>query len=119
MTFLKINNTDYSMYCSGLKVETVYKYNPITNAAGNTLIDYVNDKRVFTISIIPLNDTIMSQLLSDLDTEENITISFLSPLENILENNVKCVCDKIGVEYYTIQDTKKLYKAFTFTLTEL
>mgnify|MGYP003291495799 CR=1 FL=1 len=42
MAYLKIDNTDFSMYVSGLKVGKKSNYNAQTNAAGDTVIDFIN-----------------------------------------------------------------------------
>lgn len=59
MAYLKIDNTDFSMYVSGLKVGSKSNYNAQTNAAGNTVVDYINSKKTIAVNIIPLDDAAM------------------------------------------------------------
>ena len=54
MSYFKINNVDYSMYVNELKVSKDVNYNAQTNAAGDTVVDYVNKKRTIEVGIIPL-----------------------------------------------------------------
>lgn len=116
--FLKINNTDYSQYVNILKVAKQHNYKQMTTAAGNTLVKYINSKRVIEVGIIPLDDKAMTKLLTDLNKFQ-VTISFRNPETNLLEENVKGIIPNNIVEYYTIQANNVSYKAFTFTITEL
>lgn len=118
MGYFKIGNSDYSLCASGLKIASAANYNSQTNAAGNTVVDYINKKRTITVNIIPLMDTTMAALQSDIDNF-NVKLSFRNPQTNSLEENVDCIIPSNEVEYYTIQVNKVLYKAFTLTFTEL
>ena len=118
MAYFKINNNDYSKYVNALKVGTKYKYNAETNAAGDTVIDYINKKRVIEVGIIPLEDAAMSNLKADIE-QFNVSVSFLNPDTKTLENNVNCIIPSNEVEYYTIQVGKVMYKAFTLQFEEL
>lgn len=118
MAYFKIGSNDYSNYCSELKVSTSVTYNSQTNAAGNTVVDYVNTKRQIEVGVIPLNDAIMAQLLQDL-AAFNVAISYRNPQTNVLESNINCIIPSSNVEYYTIQVDKVMYKALSLTFTEL
>lgn len=118
MAYFKIGNRDYSMYVNELSVETDTKYNAQTNAAGNTVVDLINKKRTIEVGIIPLNDTIMKQLQEDIEAF-NVSISFLNPKTNLLEENVNCIISDNAVEYYTIQADKVLYKELSLEFEEL
>ncbi len=73
MSYFKIGENDYSSYVCELKVKTNANYNAQTNAAGNTIVDYINSKREIEVGIIPLTDAAMANLLSDINScEENI-----------------------------------------------
>lgn len=117
MAYIKINNKDYSAFCNTLKVENTVNYNAQTSAAGNTVVDYINSKRTVEVGIIPLTDANMIALQAELD-KFNITLSFLNPRTNQLEEMI-CIIPSNGVEYYTIQAGKVLYKAITLTFVEL
>lgn len=116
--FLKINNNDYSMYVNKLVVGTEHFYKSMTNAAGNTLVKFVNSKRTIEVGIIPLDDAAMMALLNDVD-KFNVTISYRDPKTNTLVENVKCIIPNHLVEYYTIQAGNVSYKAFSLQIKEL
>ena len=48
MAYFKIGTTDYSKYVNALKVDRGANYNAQTNAAGDTVVDYINHKRTIT-----------------------------------------------------------------------
>lgn len=118
MAYFKINNNDYSKYVSSLKILKSNSYNSQTNAAGNTVIDYINSKRTIEVGIIPLDDAAMQSLLADIDSF-SASISFRNPRSNELEEGVSCIIPSDEVEYYTIQADNVSYKAFTIKCTEL
>ena len=118
MNYFKIGNIDFSSFVNELKVSKVNNYNAQVNAAGNTVVDYINSKREIEVGIIPINDADMQSILNAIDTF-NVSVSFLNPLTNTLENNVNCIIDSSEIEYYTIQVGNIMYKAFTLTFTEL
>lgn len=118
MTFFKIGNNDYSMYVNSLIIKSSANYNGQTNAAGDTIVDYINSKRQIEVGIIPLDDTSLSSLLADV-AQFNVQISFLNPHTKQIENNIDCIIPKEEIEYYTIQANRVMAKAFTLTFTEL
>lgn len=118
MAYFKIGDKDYSMYVNALKVNTDVNYSSQTNAAGNTVVDYINKKRTIEVGIIPLNDTVMADLQEDIDAF-NVSISFRNPKTNLLEENVNCIIPSNEVEYYTIQIDKVMYNALSLSFEEL
>ena len=96
MSYFKIGENDYSSYVCELKVKTNANYNAQTNAAGNTIVDYINSKREIEVGIIPLTDAAMA-----------------------LEEGVNCIIPSNEVEYYTIQSGNTTFKQFNFSLIEL
>lgn len=118
MAYFKIGNNDYSMYVNELKVSTGVNYNAQTNAAGNTVVDYINEKRIIQVGIIPLNNTIMANLMKDIKAF-NVSLTFLNPETNQLETGVNCIIPKREPEYYTIQSDKVMFKAFSLSFEEL
>lgn len=117
MSYFKINDNDYSMYTSGLKVSEKVNYNSQTNAAGNTVVDYINSKRVIEVEIIPLNEVAMSRILNDV-AQFNVLVQFRNPKTNELES-ADCIIPSSNIDYYTIQQNNVMYNAFTLTFTEL
>lgn len=118
MTYFKIGDVDFSDIVNELKVNKSANYNAQTNAAGNTVVDYINSKREIEVGIIPLKEDDMSTLLSAIDGF-NVSISFLNPITKELEDNVNCIIPSSDIEYYTIQVGKVMYNTFTLTFTEL
>lgn len=118
MSYFKINNIDYSMYVNELKVSSEVNYNAQTNAAGNTVVDYINTKRTIEVGIIPVDDSVMCNLQNDI-AAFNVSISFRNPQTNVVEDNVNCIIPSNEVEYYTIRVNKVSYKAFSLTFIEL
>ena len=118
MTYFKIGNNDYSMYVNALKVIENAKYNAQENAAGNTVVDYINKKRSIEVGIIPLNATVMARLKADI-ASFNVSVSFLNPDTKALENGVNCIIPASEVNYYTIQANQVLFDAVTLTFVEL
>lgn len=117
MEYFKINNIDLSHCVSGLKVSKQHNYNSQTNAAGDTVVDYINTKRTLEITFIPLNKVDMSRVYSAL-SNLTLNISYLEPAtERILA--MTCILPSGSIDYYTIQDGKVMYKPFTLTFTEL
>ena len=118
MSYFKIDNNDYSSCVNELKVKNSVNYNAQTNAAGDTVVDYINSKRQITVGIIPLSDSQMINLLADLD-KFNVSLSFLNPRTKKLEEGVNCIIPSDEVEYYTIQSGNTTFKQFNLTFTEL
>lgn len=118
MEYVKINNVDVSKYVNGLKIDKTANYNAQTNAAGNTLVDFINHKREIEVGFIPLNGEDMAAIQAFIDAF-SVSLSFRNPQTNALENNVVCIIPKGGVEYYTIRQDSVSYKAFTLKFKEL
>ena len=118
MAYLKINDIDFSMYVNNLKVTSTANYNAQTNAAGNTVVEYINNKRTIEVGIIPIDSTAVLSLQNEI-ADFNISLTFLNPVTGILEESVNCIIPSNGVEYYTIQANKVRYKGFNLTFVEL
>ena len=117
MEYLKINGVDYSQYVNSLKITKIAIFNTQTNAAGDSVVDYVNSKRQITVGIIPLDNTTMAQLQAAIDAF-NVSLTILNPITNDLEI-INCIIPEHDVEYYTIRVDKVMYKTFILTFTEL
>ena len=117
MAYVMINGIDYSMYCNQLKVNSEANYNAQTNAAGNTVVEYINKKRTIEVGIIPLKDEVMINLMVELD-KFNIVLSYRDPRTNQLEN-IQCIIPSSNIEYYTIQANNVSYNALTLSFIEL
>lgn len=118
MAYLKIGSNDYSPYIRELKVKKAAKYNSQTNAAGNTVVDYINHKRSITVGFIFVGDDIMKRLQNDIAALQ-VSLSFRNPQTGALEENVTCIAPTIEADYFTIQPSRVLFKEFTVTFTEL
>ena len=118
MAYFKINNVDYSMYVNSLKITTNTNYNAQTNAAGNSVVDYINQKRNIEVGIIPLDDSVMASLKTAID-EFNVSISFLNPNTKTLEENVDVIIPSNEIQYYKILVNKVSFEGLTLKFTEL
>ena len=117
MEFLFINDAEYSSFVNYFKVSYVKNFNEQTNAAGNSVVDYINRKRVIDIGFIPLELEMAAGVLNEL-SGFTMRLNFLDPQTGLMgEGNFICPSEEI--EAYTIQQNKKLYKAFTVQLREL
>ena len=118
MAYFKINNVDYSMYVNSLEITTNTNYNAQTNAAGNTVVDFINQKRQIKVGIIPLDNVVMASLKNAIDNF-NVRISFLNPNTKELEENIDVIIPSNAIKYYTIQMDKVSFEGLTLTFTEL
>ena len=116
MAYFKIGKTDFSSIVNELNINNTSNYNSQTNAAGNTVVDYINTKRIIEVGIIPLDDTAMAELQTAIN-DFDVMISFRNPRTNQLET-IFCIIPESGIEYYTIQANKVMYKAFKLKFIE-
>jgi hypothetical protein len=100
-----------------LKISTKQNYNAQTNAAGNTVVDKINDKRVVEVGIIPLNEA-DANLLLQLVNSFQVAIWVRNPVDSSLMWLNTIITDS-DIEYYTIRDDKQMLKAFNLKFTEL
>lgn len=118
MNYFKINGVDFSMYVNKLKVAREHIYKGQTNAAGNTLVKYVNTKRIIEVGIIPLDNATMANLQAAIN-QFKVNVSYLDPQTGALVENVACIIPHNSVEYYTVQAGNVSFKAFSLELKEL
>lgn len=118
MNYFKIDNKDFSLFVNELKVNQEAHYAAQTNAAGDTVVDFINHKRTIEVGIIPLDNEAMKELQEELN-KFNVSIAFRNPLTGALEENVNCIIPSNNIEYYTIQTNKVMYKGFTLAFVEL
>lgn len=118
MSYFKINGHDYSTYVNKLKVAREHVYKGQTNAAGNTLVKYVNTKRIIEVGIIPLDANTMASLQADIN-QFKVTVSYLDPQTKTLVENVQCIIPHNSVDYYTVQAGNTSFKAFSIEIKEL
>ncbi len=112
-----INGVAFGHCVSGLKVNKTTHYNAQVNAAGNTVVDFVNHKRTIEVNVIPLDDATMRALQNAI-SNFNVTIDFRNPETGAVES-INCIIPENNTEYYTIQGDRVLYKAFTLSFIEL
>lgn len=117
MAYFKINEVDYSSYVNKMSIDRKKQYNSQTNAAGDTLVDYINSKYTVQVGIIPLEDVAMKKLEAAIESIQ-VSISFRNPQTGAL-TTIDCIIPDDGVEYYTIQSNKVSYKAFNLKFIQL
>lgn len=118
MEYFKIGDIDFSQYVNELKVQTDTNYNAQTNAAGNTVVDFINTKRVIEVGIIPLDSSAMVSLQNAI-SPFSVAISYRNPITGALVENLACIIPSNEVEYYTIQVHKVKFKALKLKFIEL
>lgn len=116
MAYFKINNTDLSDYVAQLKIKKTNNYTAQTNAAGNSVVDYINEKREIQVEIIPLEEKDFRIVLAAIVF--NPTIYYRDPMTGEL-SNANCIIDNNSIDYYTIQQNRVMYKKMTLKFTEL
>ena len=117
MAYFKIGDTDFSHLVRSMNINKAHNYNAQTNAAGNTVVDYINTKRTIEVGFIYMDDSDMSQLQTALDGFA-VTITYRDPKTNALEV-ASCIAPEIEADYYTIQADMVLYNEFDVEFTEL
>ena len=117
MAYFKIGNTDFSHLVRSLNVAKEHNYNAQTNAAGNTVVDYINTKRTIEVGFIYMDDSDMAALQDAVDSFV-VTITYRGPKTNALEV-ANCISPKIEADYYTIQADRVLYNEFAVEFSEL
>ena len=118
MEFFKINGIDFSQLANSLLVTKNYNYNVQQNAHGDTVADFLAAKRIITVGIIPLSAEKLLPLLNEVD-KFSVTLSFLDPHKNAIEEAVPCIITTDGVEAYTLQQGNKQYKGLVLSFQEL
>lgn len=117
MAYFKIGDTDFSHLVRILNVTKEHNYNAQTNAAGNTVVDYINTKRNIEVGFIYMDDSDMSELQAAVD-DFAVTITYRDPKTNALEV-ASCIAPEIEADYYTIQADRVLYNEFELEFSEL
>lgn len=118
MSYFKIGDKDFSLFVNQLTVNRAANYNAQTNAAGNTVVDLINHKRTIDVGFIPMDGADMVALQNAINAF-NVSISFINPLTGGLEEGINCIIPSSGVDFYTIQIGKVMYKTFTLQFVEL
>ncbi len=117
MAYFKINNVDYSACVSSLKITKSANYNAQTNAAGDTVVDYINDKNKIEVGIIPLSDALLQSLLTAVNGFQ-VSITYRNQQDGAMKT-IDCIIPETAVEYYTIRTGNVSAKAFNLTFSEL
>lgn len=118
MAYFKINGVDYSKYVESLKIKKSANYNAQTNAAGDTVVDFINSKRQIEVGIITINESDAKAILTACEGF-NVSISYRDPRTGALVENVNCIIPSTDVDYYTIQTAKVMLNDFKLKFTEL
>lgn len=118
MAYFKMNGVDFSHCVNALKVSRSANYHAQMNAAGDTVVDYINHKRTIEVGFIPVDDVAMQELQAAIN-ELNVSISYTDPKTGALVEGVNCILPESEIEYYTIQVNKVMFKTFTLTFIEL
>lgn len=119
MAYLTINGVDFSHLVNELRVTRAHNYNSQTNAAGDTVVDYINVKRTIEAGFISMPETEAKALLTVLDAF-SVTLGYRDPKSGVLETGVACIVPEVEADYYTIQSSGLvMLNGFTVEFTEL
>lgn len=121
MTYFQLGDIDFSHYVNELKIKRGANYNAQTNAAGDTVVDYINHKVTLEVGFVPLDMSEMYELYSYLDNF-TVSITFYDPqsVGSRHLTTIECIVPTLDIEYYTIQSEEKtLFKPFTLKFTQL
>lgn len=118
MSYLKINNQDFSHLVNSLKVgyETLVSENSGRNANGDTVIDVVNKKYKVYVGLRHTYHTEMKEFLDAID-EYVVEVTFLNPKTNSLKT-ITAYTGTPEPDYYTISD-RTIYKPLSLNFIEL
>lgn len=117
--YFKINGNDFSGLVSGLKVgyETLVSDNSGRNAAGDTVLDVINNKIKVYVTLRHTTDEEMDSFLAAIK-DYVVEISFLNPKTKGL-TTITTYTSTPEPEYYTIQPTRVIYKPMSLNFIEL
>ena len=119
MAFLKVNGVNISSLTSGLKVgyETLVSDNSGRNAAGDTVIDVINNKIKLYVNIRHTTQDEMKVFLDAINSYV-VTVEFLNPKTKELKT-ITAYTGTPEPEYYTIQEGFVVYKPLNLNFIEL
>lgn len=117
MAYFYIGTTNFSAYTSALEVKYKHSYSAQTNAAGNTVVDYITRKRTISVEIIALDDTAEKSILDAIDAF-SVSVKILEPKTKAIAT-ISCKVEDYSVSYYTIQESKTMFQKFKLKFTEL
>ena len=118
MSYLKIENQDFSHIVNSLKIgyETLVSDNSGRNANGDSVIDVVNKKIKVYVGLRHTTKAEMKEFLS-IVRDFVVNVTFLDPETDTLKT-ITAYTGTPEPEYYTISD-KTIYKPMTLNFIEL
>lgn len=118
MAYFKINDVDFSRFVNALKVSSVANYTAQTNAAGSSVVDYINEKRVIEVGFRPMTGAEALEIRQAI-APFYVSIAFFNPDTNALSENISCIVPNKEIDYYLIRSTKQRVNGFSLTFEEL
>lgn len=118
--YLTINGVDFSKYVSGIKVQKQTKFNQQTNAAGNTVIDFINCKYVVEVAFTPIiGETEINNFNMAFTSDNGLVVSlgFYNPFTTSI-STISASNGNKTLEWYNLS-SKQITKPFTLTFTQL
>lgn len=119
MAYFKVNGKDFSHIVSGLKVgrETLVSDNSGRNAAGDTVIDVVNEKYKLYVTLRHTTEQEMDAFLNAI-RDYVVDVDFKNPFSSDTDT-ITAYTGTPEPEYYTIQDSHIIYKPMSLNFIEL
>lgn len=123
VAYFMLNNVEAYKYVNKLEIKYATNYTAQTNAAGDTVVDYINRKRKIVVGIIPIDAVVAEQILAEVAKFE-VSLTFVNPETGRLEQNVKCIIPDSAISYYYIGDGRigsknTMLNGYTLEFTEL
>lgn len=117
MANLKINGVDFSGMVNGLTVESAHNYNAETNAAGDTVVDYINSKVKVRAGFRALTADEMAALQLLL-ARFTVSVYYRNPATNTART-ISAIAPEVKADYYTTAGGRVLFNEFTVEFIEL
>lgn len=119
-TVLKIGDTDFSGYVSGLKVgmETLLSEESGRNANGDTVVDIIAQKEKLYVTLRPLTDSEMAAFLTAV-ADYVVTVSYRHPKTGTMRTGVRCYISTPEPEYQSIGAGTARYKPMQINFIEM
>lgn len=119
INYLKINNVDFSDIVSGLKVgfETLVSDGSGRNAAGDSVIDVINEKVKLYVNLRHTTGAEMDRFLGAIEGFL-VDVTFLNP-RTLQLSTIHAYIGTPEPEFYTIQPNNIIYKPMSLNFIEL
>lgn len=119
MAYFKINGSDFSSIVSGLRVgfETLVSDQSGRNAAGDAVVDVINQKKKVYVTLRHTTDAEMKSFLNAI-ANYVVSVTYRNPQTGAMAT-ITAYTGTPEPEYYTIQSDMVIYKPMQLNFIEL